>query len=205
MLVGACDGAVQALLTGRLTPRFGERPVLLFGMLCGIASFLLMGLASEGWIFLLGIPLMALWGLSNPPIQSIMTQQVEPSEQGRLQGASTSLSSFAGIFGPYLFAQVFALSIAPGAHVHVPGRRLRAGRAAVAGRHGAGGARDPRRRRATASLSRARAILPTHRMPPHCRCMRPNPLPPNHRSNTHDAFHVSRFRPRVHSRTEQPG
>lgn len=121
MLVGACDGAVQALLTGRLTPRFGERPVMLFGMCCGIASFTLMGLASQGWIFLLGIPLMALWGLSNPPIQSIMTQQVEPSEQGRLQGASTSLSSFAGIFGPYLFAQVFALSIDPASHVHVPG------------------------------------------------------------------------------------
>ena len=121
MLVGACDGLVQAVLTRRLTPRFGERPVLLFGMPCGIASFVLMGLAGTGWVFLLGIPLMALWGLSNPPIQSIMTRQVEPSEQGRLQGANTSLGSFAGIFGPYLFAQVFAWSIAPASRVHVPG------------------------------------------------------------------------------------
>ncbi len=121
MLVGACDGLVQALLSRRLTPRFGERPVLLFGMLCGIASFVLMGLADTGWVFLLGIPLMALWGLSNPPLQSIMTHQVEPTEQGRLQGANTSLGSFAGIFGPYLFAQVFAWSIAPGNTVHVPG------------------------------------------------------------------------------------
>jgi DHA1 family tetracycline resistance protein-like MFS transporter len=121
MLMGACEGSVQALLTGRLTPRFGERRVLVGGMLCGIGCFLLMGLASVGWVFLLGIPLMALWGLSNPPIQSIMTHQVDPSEQGRLQGAITSLSSFAGIFGPYLFAQVFALSIAPGAGFHMPG------------------------------------------------------------------------------------
>jgi DHA1 family tetracycline resistance protein-like MFS transporter len=51
----------------------------------------------------------------------MLTQQVEPSEQGRLQGANTSLGSFAGIFGPYLFAQVFAWSIAPGSQVHVPG------------------------------------------------------------------------------------
>jgi len=121
MLVGACDGLVQALLTRRLTPRFGERPVLLFGMLCGIASFVLMGLASVGWVFLLGIPLMALWGLSNPPIQSIMTHQVELTEQGRLQGANTSLGSFAGIFGPYLFAQVFAWSISPDSPIHLPG------------------------------------------------------------------------------------
>ncbi|HEV2622329.1 MAG TPA: TCR/Tet family MFS transporter [Frateuria sp.] len=121
MLVGACDGSVQAFLTGRLTPRFGERRVLLAGMLFGIGAFLLMGVASQGWLFLVGIPLMALWSLAGPPIQAIMTHQVDPSEQGRLQGAITSLGSFAGIFGPYLFAQVFAFSIAPGSPVHLPG------------------------------------------------------------------------------------
>jgi DHA1 family tetracycline resistance protein-like MFS transporter len=121
MLVGACDGFVQAVLTGRLTPRFGERRVLLAGMLFGVGAFLVMGVAGTGWVFLLGVPLLALWGLSGPPLQSIMTQQVEPSEQGRLQGAITSLGSFAGIFGPYLFAQVFALSIAPASSIHLPG------------------------------------------------------------------------------------
>ncbi|WP_049621018.1 TCR/Tet family MFS transporter [Frateuria defendens] len=121
MLVGACDGSVQAFLTGRLAPRYGERRVLLAGMACGVGAFLLMGLAGTGWVFLLGVPLMALWGLSGPPIQSIMTHQVDPTEQGRLQGAITSLGSFAGIFGPYLFAQVFAWSIAPGAPWHLPG------------------------------------------------------------------------------------
>ncbi|WP_426698301.1 TCR/Tet family MFS transporter [Rhodanobacter soli] len=121
MLVGACDGFVQAALTGRLTPRFGERRVLLAGMLFGVGAFVVMGVAGTGWVFLLGVPLLALWGLSGPPLQSIMTQQVEPSEQGRLQGAITSLGSFAGIFGPYLFAQVFALSIAPASSIHLPG------------------------------------------------------------------------------------
>jgi MFS transporter, DHA1 family, tetracycline resistance protein len=121
MLVGACDGSVQAFLTGRLTPRFGERRVLLAGLVCGIGAFLLMGVADRGWLFLAGIPLMALWSLAGPPIQALMTQQIDPSEQGRLQGAISSLGSFAGIFGPYLFAQVFAFSIAPGSSVHLPG------------------------------------------------------------------------------------
>jgi len=121
MLVGACDGSVQTFLTGRLTPRFGERRVLLAGMACGIGAFLLMGVAGRGWLFLAGIPLLALWSLAGPPIQAIMTHQVDPTEQGRLQGAITSLGSFAGIFGPYLFAQVFAFSIAPGAPMHLPG------------------------------------------------------------------------------------
>lgn len=120
-LVGACDGLVQAFLTGRLTPKFGERRVLIGGMLCGVGAFLLMGMTSVGGVFLLGVPLMALWGLAMPPMQAIMTHQVDPSEQGRLQGALSTLGSFAGIFGPFLFAQVFAFAISPSAPVHVPG------------------------------------------------------------------------------------
>ncbi len=120
-LVGACDGSVQAFLSGRLSTRFGERPVLLAGMAFGAAAFAVMGLAPVGWAFLIGIPLMSLWGLAGPPIQSIMTRHVEPDEQGRLQGAVTSLGSFAGIFGPYLFAQIFAFAIAPERDVHLPG------------------------------------------------------------------------------------
>jgi Arabinose efflux permease len=38
--------------------------------------------------------------------------RVGPEEQGRLQGAVSSLNSLAGIFGPLLFTNVFALSIA---------------------------------------------------------------------------------------------
>jgi len=121
MLVGACDGLVQAVLTGKLAPRFGERRVLLAGMLFGIGAFLVMGVANAGGTFLLGVPLLALWGLAMPPIQSIMTQQVDPSEQGRLQGAIGSLGSFAGIFGPFLFAEIFSLSIAPRSAIHLPG------------------------------------------------------------------------------------
>jgi DHA1 family tetracycline resistance protein-like MFS transporter len=120
-LVGACDGTVQVFLTGRLAKRFGERRVLITGLLFGTAAFAVMGLADTGWVFLIGIPLMALWSLSGPPMQSIMTRCVAPDQQGRLQGAITSLGSFAGIFGPYLFAQIFAFSIAPARTVHLPG------------------------------------------------------------------------------------
>jgi len=46
---------------------------------------------------------------------------VAPDEQGRLQGGVTSLGSFAGIFGPYLFAQIFAYWIDPARTFHVSG------------------------------------------------------------------------------------
>jgi DHA1 family tetracycline resistance protein-like MFS transporter len=121
MFVGACDGFVQAVLTGRLTPRFGERRILIAGMLFGIGAFIVMGFAGSGTMFLIGVPLVSLWGMAGPPIQALMTHQVDPSEQGRLQGAISSLSSFAGIFGPFLFAQVFSLSISKQSPVHLPG------------------------------------------------------------------------------------
>ena len=51
-------------------------------------------------------PMLALWGLAGPATQALITHRVDPHEQGRLQGAVSSLASLAGIFGPALFTQV---------------------------------------------------------------------------------------------------
>lgn len=120
-LVGICSGLVQAVLVRRAVPRFGERRVMLAGLLFGVAGFCVLGLATLPALFLFGIPLLALWGLAGPPTQAIMTRQVAADQQGRLQGAITSLTSFAGIFAPLLFTQVFAASISAGNAWHVPG------------------------------------------------------------------------------------
>ncbi|MGA9343193.1 MAG: TCR/Tet family MFS transporter [Rhodanobacteraceae bacterium] len=120
-LVGLCSGTVQAVLVRKLVPHFGERRLVLAGLLLGALGFAIFGLAPDGAIFLLGIPFLALWGLAGPPAQALMTQQVDPQEQGRLQGAIACLASLAGIFGPGLHSQVFALFIGTHAPAHVPG------------------------------------------------------------------------------------
>jgi len=102
---------VQIGLAGRLASRFGDRKVMLAGLLFGIASYVCMGLASTGREFVIAALLLALNSLADPTIQAIMSRKVKESEQGRLQSAIRSLDGLAGIFGPYLFAQVFALSI----------------------------------------------------------------------------------------------
>ena len=53
-------------------------------------------------------PITAMWGFAMPAAQALMTRQVAPTEQGRLQGAIGSLASVAGIFGPLLFTRVFS-------------------------------------------------------------------------------------------------
>jgi MFS transporter, DHA1 family, tetracycline resistance protein len=120
-LVGLCSGLVQAILVRQLMPKLGERRMIMLGLPLCVLGYLFFGLSSVGWMFLLGIPFLCLGGLAGPPAQAIMTQQVDPHEQGRLQGALTSLASLAGIFGPAIFANLFALFISDRAPVHLPG------------------------------------------------------------------------------------
>jgi DHA1 family tetracycline resistance protein-like MFS transporter len=119
--VGVCTMIVQGGLAGPITRALDERRTLLFATLCGALSFAVFALAPTGWSFTLGIPLMALWGLSNPSCQSLMTREVGPSEQGRLQGANNSLNGIANMIAPPVFTVIFAQFIGPWRDVDLPG------------------------------------------------------------------------------------
>ena len=107
-IVGVLGAIVQAGLIKKIIAMEGERRTLLLGLLCGTAGFMLYGLAPTGYWFWAAMPIAALWGISQPAAQAIMTRQVDPHEQGRLQGAITSLASVAGIIGPTMFTRVLA-------------------------------------------------------------------------------------------------
>jgi DHA1 family tetracycline resistance protein-like MFS transporter len=123
MLAGAGVSAliVQGLLMRPLTARFGERKTLLAGLLSGALGFAVYGVATDGWIYCTGIPIMAFWGLAGPSAQSFMSRRVSSSEQGQLQGAIAGLSGIAGLIGPGLFTQTFALFIGAQASWRLPG------------------------------------------------------------------------------------
>jgi MFS transporter, DHA1 family, tetracycline resistance protein len=120
-LVGVCSAYVQAVLIGQLVPVVGERRTLLLGLVCGVAGFVIFGFAGVGWLFLLGLPVSALWGLAGPATQSLITKQVSADAQGRLQGALMSLVSLVGIIAPWAFANTFGLFISDHAPFHLPG------------------------------------------------------------------------------------
>lgn len=119
--VGVAAMIVQGLLIRPLTARFGERTTLLGGLLCGAVGFAVYGVAPQGWIFCLGIPIMAFWGLAGPATQALMTRRVSGSEQGRLQGAMASINGVTGLIGPTLFTQIFAHFIGAQAGWQLPG------------------------------------------------------------------------------------
>jgi MFS transporter, DHA1 family, tetracycline resistance protein len=109
--VGVSSLIVQGFLVKPAVKLLKERRTIAAGLICGAAGFAIYGLAPTGRIFWIGVPVMALWGIATPSLQAIMTRLVEPTEQGRLQGALASLTGMASLIGPMLFSQVFATFI----------------------------------------------------------------------------------------------
>lgn len=118
---GTMNVIVEGFLVRRFVKRHGERRAMYLGLACGTLGFLSMALAPSAIWFWAGLPVFALMGLFNPGLQSVMTQRVLPTEQGRLQGANTSIIGIAGMIAPGLFTASFAWSIAPGSDWHLPG------------------------------------------------------------------------------------
>lgn len=110
-LVGGLDMVVQGLVTGRLVKVWGDSRVMVTGLIGGAIGLAGMGAAPSGLWFIAAMFPNALWGLSMPTLQSLMTRRVSESEQGQLQGANSSVQSIAGIMSPLFFGWVYSLSI----------------------------------------------------------------------------------------------
>ena len=125
-LAGAGLGSVlvNAGLVRHAVRIFGERRALLIGLACGTAGFAIYGLAPEGWIFLLGLPIAALLAFSGASAQAILSRQVGPEEQGQLQGALAALIGVAGMIGPLTFTAVYAAALDGTLGFSLPGAPL---------------------------------------------------------------------------------
>lgn len=120
-LAGLLDMAVQGGVTGAAVRRFGDRPVMVAGLIGGVAGLALLGWAPTGLIFLLALFPNALWGLAMPTMQALMTRRVGEDEQGQLQGANMSLASVAGVVSPLFFGWIYMISQGKGAALPHPG------------------------------------------------------------------------------------
>ena len=120
-VVGISAAIVSGALVGPLVKRFGERRSLLAGLLFGTLGFAGFGLAARGRIALAVIPLIALWGIAAPAMQTLMSRCVDHSSQGRLQGSINSIRAVTGMVGPLLFTQIFSLAITAKTGLHLPG------------------------------------------------------------------------------------
>jgi DHA1 family tetracycline resistance protein-like MFS transporter len=113
-LAGVFGLIVQVALVPRAVAWLGEVGALTAGLLAGAAGLAVYGLAPSGGIFLTGLPVGALLGLFGPGFQAIATRRVGPNEQGRLQGANSSVTGLTSMIAPAAFGYIYAWSAAPG-------------------------------------------------------------------------------------------
>ncbi|MCB9718772.1 MAG: TCR/Tet family MFS transporter [Myxococcales bacterium] len=116
-VVGVTTGIAQGWLVGLTTRWIGEHQSVLLGLLFCVVSFVGIGVATEEWMLYAFVMLFALSGIVGPSIQSLLSREVGPSEQGELQGSITSLQSVALMLGPlsgtYLFAHYAPVDAVP--------------------------------------------------------------------------------------------
>ncbi len=127
-LVGVMAIIVQGGLVRPVIKRFGERGAVIGGTIISAIAFAGYGLASEGWMIPVIIVFGAFGGVAAPAIQSLVTGSVSETEQGKIQGALTSLTSLTNIIAPLFFNTfLFSYFISNKAPFELPGAPLLAG------------------------------------------------------------------------------
>ncbi len=97
---GILHSLAQAMITGPVTTRLGERRALMLGMIADGAGYILLALATRGWMAFPIMVLLASGGIGMPALQAVLSEQVDEERQGQLQGSLAALTSLTSIVGP---------------------------------------------------------------------------------------------------------
>ena len=100
----------QGLLVGPLTARLGERATLLVGIVADSTAYILIALATSGWMAFALMPLFCVGGIGVPALQALLSARVGADKQGSLQGVLASVASLASIGGPLLISPLYFMS-----------------------------------------------------------------------------------------------
>lgn len=126
-LVGLLVGAVQGGLIRFINPYMGNKRSVYVGIALYTIGLFLFAVASSTWMMFVFLVPYCLGGICGPALQSIMTGQVPPNQQGELQGALTSIISLTSIIGPVFMTTMFAYFTKPSAPFHFAGAAFFAG------------------------------------------------------------------------------
>lgn len=112
--MGVIELIVQVTLTERMVRRLGEWGAGLLGLLCSAATLAICAAVTSGWQVYAALSVGALSALAWPALNGRMSQLVDETRQGVLQGGMASLDSVAAVIGPPLATQSFTYGSARG-------------------------------------------------------------------------------------------
>jgi len=119
--VGLIVAIVQGGLNRIINPKIGDRNSVIIGLLFYGTGFILFSIATQGWMMYAFMIPFGLGGIAGPALQSLITKQVAPNEQGELQGGITSLQSLTTIIGPLVASNLFSYYSDGKDHFQFPG------------------------------------------------------------------------------------
>ncbi|HVU36648.1 MAG TPA: MFS transporter [Opitutaceae bacterium] len=91
----------QGMIVRRAVPRYGEKIVLLAGLLSVCAGIAIVGLSETKLVLYIGLGAIGLGaGLTNPSVSALISLYSPPAQQGRMLGIFRSLGALARGFGP---------------------------------------------------------------------------------------------------------
>ncbi|GBF58336.1 tetracycline resistance protein, class C [Candidatus Phycosocius bacilliformis] len=123
-LVGLSSAIVQGGLVGPIIRKLGEVSTLVLGLILGALGYGLYAWAPNQYVLWMCVPIASLAGIYGAAIQSLLTRQIGPDEQGRLQGAIGAVQAGTSMVGPIVFTAIFAWSIAADRATTLPGLAL---------------------------------------------------------------------------------
>ena len=112
--VGLASAVVQAGLLAVLLRRFGEVRLALLGISSGAVTYMLYGLATQGWMMYVFILCNLLAFAAGPALQGIVSKATAPERQGELMGSLQSIGSLGVIVTPLIGTAIL------GAASHLP-------------------------------------------------------------------------------------
>ncbi|XP_049374927.1 uncharacterized protein LOC125839989 [Solanum verrucosum] len=125
MLIGYTGAAIgQLFLMPRLAPITGEEAILSLSCIAGFISMLIVSIAWAVWVPYVANLLPIIAFLTRPALQSIVSKQVGPNEQGIAQGCIAGISSFGNILSPLIYTPLTDLFLSEKAPFNYPGFNL---------------------------------------------------------------------------------
>ena len=120
-LVGVSMAVFQAMVIRRFIAHFGERKTAYIGMLCGIASYLVVAFVPNGTIIMILLLVNGFSGLAMPSLNAMMSMRAPASQQGELQGLVGSLAALGMMIAQFTYNYALAAFTESGAPVRFPG------------------------------------------------------------------------------------
>ena len=112
---------VQGVLVGPVVKWLGDVKTIHLGNYIVVAGLIALAFADQTWMVFALLPILAFGDISGPTISGYISNMVDESEQGEIQGIFASIEAMAAIISPPIMAGLFYMFTAKDNLPYLPG------------------------------------------------------------------------------------